>query len=117
MLRLATLPHDDFDLDGLSKELDSVHKSLDSYVKDWYITCLKPESEGGLGLKREDFQVERTVEELAYGQYLLNNSRSSSWYNLHIILTGCYWVCALLSALANYGSPEPSPRRRGQSSL
>ena len=93
-LRLATLPHNDFDLDGLSSELDSVHRSLNSHVKGWYITCLKPESEGGLGLSPEDFEVERCIGELAYSQYLLNNSRSDNWYNLHIIMIGCYWVCA-----------------------
>lgn len=96
VLRLATLPHDDLDLDGLSDELDSVHKSLNAYVRDWYITCLTPEADGGFGLQEADFQVERTVGEVAYGQYLMNNSRTDNWYNLHVILIGCYWVGALI---------------------
>ena len=74
-------------------------------MKDWYKTCLEPESDdpnsGGLGLQAEDFMVERTIGELAYSQYLLNNSRSDDWYNLHIILIGCYWVGALFSSLAS----------------
>lgn len=107
VLRLATLPHDDFKLDDLSKELNSVHRSLNVHVKGWYITCLKPEADGGLGLQPEDFQVERTIGALAYGQYLLNNSRSDNWYNLHVILIACYWVRATVScsALADYSSP------------
>lgn len=95
MLRLATLPHNDLDLDGIRDELSTVCKSLDTYVKDWYLTCLKSESEGGLGLTNEDFQVERTIGQVAYGQSLLNNSRSDNWYSLHIILIGCYWVGGL----------------------
>ncbi|KAK7051299.1 hypothetical protein VNI00_004799 [Paramarasmius palmivorus] len=96
VLRLAVLPHDDFDFDDLSDELDSVHDSLKSYVVDWFTTCIKPEAEGGLGLSADDFQVERTVGEIAYGQSLQNNARQDDWYNLHIILIGCYWAWSKL---------------------
>ncbi|KAK7051304.1 hypothetical protein VNI00_004804 [Paramarasmius palmivorus] len=99
VLRLATLPHNDFNLVPLGDELDSVYKSLYDFVIDWYITCLKPVSQKdrGVGLKPEDFQVERTVGEIAYGQFLQNNAREDDWYNLHIILIGCYWAWSKLA--------------------
>ncbi|PIL26859.1 hypothetical protein GSI_11039 [Ganoderma sinense ZZ0214-1] len=91
VLRLATLPHDDFKLEKLKDELESVSTSLNDYVGHWYDTCIKPESQGGLGIDPGDFNVERTIGEVAYSQFLLNNARSSDWYSLHIILIGCYW--------------------------
>ncbi|KAK7051306.1 hypothetical protein VNI00_004806 [Paramarasmius palmivorus] len=96
VLRLATLPHDDFELDSLGTELDSVHRSLNNFVKWWYETCIAPESDGGLGMDPEDFQVERSIGAIAYGQYLQNNARQVDWYNLHIILIGCYWAWSKL---------------------
>ncbi|KAL0564920.1 hypothetical protein V5O48_017116 [Marasmius crinis-equi] len=95
-LRLATMPCDAYDLNQLNEELKSVGKST-NYARDWFVTCVEK-----LGVSEDDFQVERTVAEVAYSQYLQNNAHGDTWYNLHIILIGCYWAwCKLALELFN----------------
>ncbi|EIN03265.1 heme oxygenase-like protein [Punctularia strigosozonata HHB-11173 SS5] len=97
-LRFATLPHDDFNLDALDNELASVSRTT-SYVKDWFQTCIN-----NLGVTESQFKVERSIAEIAYAQFLQNNARSDDWYNLHVILIGCYWAWCKL-ALKLYNDP------------
>ncbi|KAJ4487544.1 heme oxygenase-like protein [Lentinula aciculospora] len=84
-LRLAKVPFDDFDVEKLQDEADSVAK-YPGYANDWFKTCV-----GELGLSADDFRVERTIAEIAYSQYLMHNAQADDWYNLHVILIGCYW--------------------------
>lgn len=58
-----------------------------SYVRYWYETCIN-----GLSVTEAQFKVERSVAAIAYAQFLQSNARADNWYNLHIILVGCYWV-------------------------
>ncbi|KAK7454097.1 hypothetical protein VKT23_011608 [Stygiomarasmius scandens] len=97
-LRFATLPYDDFDLDKLDQEIKSVTNST-GYARDWFITCVEQ-----LGVSEEDFRVERSIAELAYSQYLQNNAQGDDWYNLHVVLIGCYWGWCKL-ALDLYQQP------------
>jgi len=98
-LRFVTVPHDDLNLDALDKELASVAGTT-TWVKDWFKTCVED-----LGISEDQFKVERTVAEIAYAQFLQNNARSDDWYNLHIILIGCYWAWCNL-ALKLYKDPK-----------
>ena len=58
-LRFATLPHDDLNLTNFENELASVSRTL-GWVNDWKDTCITE-----LGLTLKDFNVERTVAEIA----------------------------------------------------
>ncbi|KIK51946.1 hypothetical protein GYMLUDRAFT_265653 [Collybiopsis luxurians FD-317 M1] len=90
-LRAVTVPRGDFNLDDFNTELESVANAT-GYPGDWLKTCLEE-----IGLSKKDFEVERTIAELAYSQYLQNNAHSSTWYNLHVILIGCYWAWSKLA--------------------
>ncbi|KIK51577.1 hypothetical protein GYMLUDRAFT_265772 [Collybiopsis luxurians FD-317 M1] len=85
VLRAAQMSPHDFDLSQVGGTLQSISNDS-SYPTDWFVTCLQE-----LQLSSNDFQVERNVAELAYSQYLQNNAHSDDWYNLHVILIGCYW--------------------------
>ncbi|KAH7869743.1 uncharacterized protein C8R40DRAFT_1259009 [Lentinula edodes] len=84
-LRLATLPYDDFDVEKLQDEANSVAR-YPGYAEDWFKTCV-----GELGLSMDDFRVERSIAEIAYSQYLMHNAQGDDWCNLHVILIACYW--------------------------
>ncbi|KAK7051300.1 hypothetical protein VNI00_004800 [Paramarasmius palmivorus] len=98
VLRLATVPHNDYNVtQELRDELTSVSQALGDFPEAWRTACLTPEDKGGVGLTENDFQVERTIGEIAYGQFLQNNAREEDWYNLHVILIGCYWAWSKLA--------------------
>ncbi|KAI9723054.1 MAG: hypothetical protein M1812_001503 [Candelaria pacifica] len=85
-LRLTTIPPGDFET--LSSEAQGVGKST-GYVTDWMTTCVTQ-----LGVNPQRFTTEeRSVAELAYANYLQNNAKADDWFNLHVIMVACTYVC------------------------
>lgn len=80
-----TIPQDD--LDALKAESESVSKDY-GYTETWHTTCIKD-----LGIDESRFKEDRSVAELAYANFLQNNSRVDDWFNLDVILIVCLYVC------------------------
>ena len=83
-LRLTTIRQSD--LDTLESEVASVGRSY-GYAEDWYKTCIET-----LNIDPSRFEDDRSIAELAYANFLQNNTRTEDWFNLHVIMIACYWV-------------------------
>ncbi|KAI0772500.1 hypothetical protein BD413DRAFT_44811 [Trametes elegans] len=96
-LRLATVPSTD--LSTLESETPSVGRSYE-WVVDWLQTCTED-----LGIDPDVIATtERAIAELAYSNFLQNNTRTEDWFDLHVIVIPCVFGWSKL-ALELYNDP------------
>lgn len=83
-LRLNTFPL--IDADGLVDEAQSTGRSGD-YVLDQAQIC----SDLGFPVEKLD-TTEKSIAELAYGNYLQSNTGREDWFNGHVMTIPCIYV-------------------------
>jgi thiaminase len=100
-LRLTTIPVSDFNT--LSEEATSTGKSW-TYAAEWADTCVNM-----LGISPSRLQqTDRSVAELAYANYLQNNSLINDWFKLHVIMIACVYGWG---ELANQLNADPKTNK------
>ncbi|KAI0776846.1 heme oxygenase-like protein [Trametes elegans] len=85
---------------ALDTETSSVGRSY-GYAVDWLKKC-----RDGLGIPVATVaQTERSIAELAYGNFLQSNALTDDWFNAHIIVIACVYGWSKL-ALELYNDPS-----------
>lgn len=75
----------------LQSEAQSVANAA-LYIDDWKQTCTDPLPKGLNIQPIALVDAERSVPELAYANFLHNNSSTSDWLALHVMMIPCVYV-------------------------